>query len=366
MKIFYAVQATGNGHISRASEILPYLQEYGEVHVFLSGSNYGLKTDLPVVYKSKGISLFYDHSTGSIDIAKTIKSISPRKLLSEARHLPLSQYDLIINDFEPLTSLACKLKGIDCIHFGHQASFKSSKVPRPAKRSAIGEWVLKNYAYGTRSIGLHFDNYDEGIYSPIIKDTILQTEPVDKGYITVYLGQYADDVLIKQFHLIKGFQFHLFTSAATQPITSENVKIFPINKKMFSQSMLESHGVITGGGFETPAEALLLRKKLLVIPMKGQYEQQCNAAALQQMGVMSIAEMDDYFPVHFNKWMHKDTLIDFKIHQNTEQIIQQLFIRSTEAKNEKMNYDLRRFTENQQLMILKDHLSEGWNANAMS
>jgi hypothetical protein len=32
--------------------------------------------------------------------------------------------------------------------------------------------------------------------------------------------------------------------------------------------------------FETPAEALFLGKKLLVIPMTGQYEQECNAAAL--------------------------------------------------------------------------------------
>ena len=36
MKIFYAVQATGNGHISRAIEILPYLRKYGEVDIFLS------------------------------------------------------------------------------------------------------------------------------------------------------------------------------------------------------------------------------------------------------------------------------------------------------------------------------------------
>jgi len=57
MKIFYAVQATGNGHISRATELVPLLQKYGEVDVFLSGSNYSLKTILPVAYRSKGLSL---------------------------------------------------------------------------------------------------------------------------------------------------------------------------------------------------------------------------------------------------------------------------------------------------------------------
>ena len=56
MKIFYAVQATGNGHISRAIEILPILKKYGDVDVFLSGSNHSLKNDLPISYRSKGMS----------------------------------------------------------------------------------------------------------------------------------------------------------------------------------------------------------------------------------------------------------------------------------------------------------------------
>ena len=61
MKIFYAVQATGNGHISRAAELVPLLQKYGEVDVFLSGSNYSLKSNLPIDYRSKGLSLVYNN-----------------------------------------------------------------------------------------------------------------------------------------------------------------------------------------------------------------------------------------------------------------------------------------------------------------
>ena len=49
--------------------------------------------------------------------------------------------------------------------------------------------------------------------------------------------------------------------------------------------MLSSKGVLCGAGFETPAEALFLRKKLFVIPMKSQLEQHYNAAALKNLGV---------------------------------------------------------------------------------
>ena len=31
MKILYALQATGNGHIARAEELLPYLQKKAEI-----------------------------------------------------------------------------------------------------------------------------------------------------------------------------------------------------------------------------------------------------------------------------------------------------------------------------------------------
>ena len=58
-----------------------------------------------------------------------------------------------------------------------------------------------------------------------------------------------------------------------------------MNKTLFNQSLIHCTGIITGGGFETPAEALHLGKKLMAIPIRGQYEQQCNAAALKEMGV---------------------------------------------------------------------------------
>jgi hypothetical protein len=48
--------------------------------------------------------------------------------------------------------------------------------------------------------------------------------------------------------------------------------------------MINATGVLCGAGFETPAEAIYLRKKLLVVPMKNQYEQQCNGIAVEENG----------------------------------------------------------------------------------
>jgi uncharacterized protein (TIGR00661 family) len=66
--------------------------------------------------------------------------------------------------------------------------------------------------------------------------------------------------------------------------------------------MINCEGIITGAGFETPAEALFLGKKLMVIPIKGQYEQKCNAAAMKPFGVTVVSEIDSKFKKHFEKW----------------------------------------------------------------
>ncbi len=108
MKIFYAIQGTGNGHLSRAEQLYPYLKKYGEVDFFLSGSNAQLNTPLPIKYRSKGISMQYK-STGGLDYSSIAKSLS-FKLYNEAKSLPIDNYDLIINDFEFITSLSCSLK----------------------------------------------------------------------------------------------------------------------------------------------------------------------------------------------------------------------------------------------------------------
>ena len=135
MKILYAVQATGNGHISRAMELLPFLESYGSVDIFLSGANSTLPLDRPVKYRSKGLCIFYNRN-GGLSYLDTVRNFSPLRMMKEVRDLPVEKYDLVLNDFESITSMACALKKIPSVNFGHQASFKSEKTPRPSKRGS--------------------------------------------------------------------------------------------------------------------------------------------------------------------------------------------------------------------------------------
>ena len=319
MKILYAVQATGNGHISRAMELLPYLQQYGEVDIFLSGANSSLDFSFPIKYRSKGLSLFYT-CIGNLDYAKTVLALSPLRLRKEVKDLPVEKYDLVLNDFECITAMACAIKKIPSVNFGHQASFYSSNTPRPKEKSKVAEWILKNYARASFYVGLHFQQYDNFIFPPVIKKEINKSQPTDKGFFAVYLPSYCENILEKYFHPLAPTLFYIFSWQTKKIKRSGNITFIPVDKNLFNEALVNCSGIITGAGFETPAEALKLEKKLMVIPIKGQYEQQCNAAALEQMGIKKIEGLDDDFKDHFEEWAGSKP-VKISYDHSTEEIV---------------------------------------------
>lgn len=303
MKILYSVQATGNGHISRATELWPELSKHGQVDILLSGSNCDLQTNMPVRYRTKGLSLFYN-CTGGLDYWQILKGIQPWRIRQEIRDLPVEKYDLIINDYDYITSAACSRKGIPSVHIGHQASFQSAKVPRPEVKSFMGELILKNFVKATCYTGIHFKKYDDFISPAIVRKEILQAKEINKDHITVYLPSWNEEQLTRIFSQLKRFTFHIFCRSSKTIRKENNILFLPVNKMLFSNSLIECAGIVTGGGFETPAEALHLGKRILSIPIRGQYEQQCNAAALKQLGAYMITQPDEHFYREFYTWIN--------------------------------------------------------------
>jgi uncharacterized protein (TIGR00661 family) len=303
MKIFYAVQATGNGHISRAMTLLPYLQQYGEVDIFLSGDNAHLPLNGPVKYRSKGISLFYN-CTGGLDYWEITRKLNPVRVRREIRDLPVEKYDLVLNDFDYITSAACARKKIPSVHFGHQASFLSDLTPRPAKKSTAGEWILTRFVKAAWHTGYHFEKYDTGIFQPVVKKEILEAVPVNENHITIYLPSWCEPQLTELFRKFPDHRFQLF-SRETRVIREEkNIQFMPVDRELFTRSMIGCKGIICGAGFETPAEAIHLGKKIMAIPIAGQYEQQCNAAGLETLGIRCLPAIDQSFEEHFNSWIN--------------------------------------------------------------
>ena len=121
MKILYAIQGTGNGHLSRARDIIPILQKDHEVDILISGTQADIELPFPVKYKFKGLSFIFGKN-GGVDILETYKKSNLRVFILEINCLPVQIYDLVINDFEPVSAWACFQKNKKCISLSHQAA----------------------------------------------------------------------------------------------------------------------------------------------------------------------------------------------------------------------------------------------------
>jgi uncharacterized protein (TIGR00661 family) len=284
MNILYAIQGTGNGHLSRAVDIIPELQKYGKLDLFVSGAQAEVVLPYPVKYKSKGLS-FYFGKQGGINFLKTFQNNSSKDVIKEIKNFPVEKYDLVINDFEPITAWACRKKEVPIIGLGHQAALLSKKSPRPKFVDPFGEWMLKNYAPTKKYVGFHFDEYDKNIFTPVVRTAIREADVKDHGHYTIYLPAYDDKKLVQLLLKISKVRWHIFSKHTKKPYHVGRISVYPVSGHDFIESVVTSTGVLCGSGFETPAEVLHLNKKLLVVPMKSQYEQHCNAAALKKLGV---------------------------------------------------------------------------------
>lgn len=328
MNILYAIQGTGNGHLSRAIDIVPELKKYGNLDLFVSGAQAEIVLPFPIKYKSKGLS-FYFGKSGGINFLKTFQKNSSKDVIKEIRNFPVEKYDLVVNDFEPITAWACKKKEIKCVSLSHQSALLSNKSPRPKLIDPFGEWMLKNYAPVKKYIGFHFEEYDKNIFTPVIRTAIREAKVKDLGHYTVYLPAYDDKKLVQRLLKIRKTKWHIFSKHTKSAYHVGGISVYPISGADFVESVVTSTGVMCGAGFETPAEVLHLNKKLLVVPMKSQYEQHCNAAALKKLGVPVLKKVKKRYIKKIEQWIEESKPLNISFPDVTAKAVEQLFKKYT-------------------------------------
>jgi uncharacterized protein (TIGR00661 family) len=323
MKILYAIQGTGNGHLSRAVDIVPELRKFGQVDLFVSGAQAEVGLPFPVKYKSKGLS-FYFGKSGGINFYKTFKLNSSHDFIKEVSDFPVQKYDVVVNDFEPISAWACRKKEIRCVGLSHQSALLSAHSPRPKFVDPFGEWMIRNYAPVKKYVGFHFEEYDKNIFTPVIRKVIRDAKPRDEGHYTVYLPAFDDKKLVKLFLKFPKVKWRIFSKHTKTPYHVGRISVYPVSGVDFVESVIAATGVLCGAGFETPAEVLHLNKKLMVVPMKSQYEQHCNAAALKKLGVPLLKRLKKKSLRKIEKWLDGGNELDIAFPDITGDAVEKL------------------------------------------
>lgn len=160
MKILYAIQGTGNGHVTRAREIVPLLRKNHDI-------------------------------------------------------------DILISDFEPVSSWACYFAGKPCVSVSHQAAVINKKSPKAGNFDPIGKTILRSYAPSASQYGFHFKPYDTNIFSPVIRSEIRLKKSSDSGHYTVYLPAYDDGRIVKILSMVEDIEWQVFSKHNKQSFRKE-------------------------------------------------------------------------------------------------------------------------------------------------
>lgn len=324
MKVLYAIQGTGNGHIARASEIVPALRNRVQTDVLISGMHTELELDFAVKFRCSGLGFKFGKK-GGIDFLNTWRGSDLSAFLKEIKEIDLSSYDLVISDFEPVSAWAAKKQHVPCVGLSNQGALLDTKVVKGHdKKHRLAKSLLRNYAPVDINYGFHYTSSGGFIHTPVIRKRVREAVVADHGHITVYLPFFNDKKILKALSFFREKKWVVFSKHSKAAYRHRNIYIYPIDLKRFTEEMATASGVLCGAGFSTTSEAIYLGKKLLVVPMKNQYEQLCNARALQELGVDSIPNMKKKHRDCIKEWLDDETAVHMPYPDTTQQVVDKI------------------------------------------
>jgi len=334
MKILYGINATGNGHISRARIIIAELKKRGhDISCIISGRNddslYDIEEFKPFVLK-KGFT--FSKKDGKIKYLRTLFNIDLIQFVKDIKSID-EQFDLVITDFEPVSAYFSRIKNIPAFGIGHQYSFYKN-IPMTVKMRFTR--ILFPYIYTPikNVIPSHFSHFNQYILPPFLSKIITnhKLKANSKDNVLVYLAWEELEKMIALLNQIKEKHFIYYCDIQNQKVV-KNVTLKPFSENGFKNDLIENKYLITNAGFQLPAEALFVGKKILCKPLDGQPEQEHNAKILNDLGYATISKTIDINSI--NNWLHssKKIKIDFPNPLN-------LIIDIIENKNKDFSYEI--------------------------
>lgn len=299
MRLLYGVQATGNGHISRARALQRALAPYNvQIDFLFSGRPASQLFEMSAfgAYQwRRGLS--FVSRAGAISHWQTLRQADLRQLWQDICQLETRRYDLVLTDFEPVTAWAARRQGTPTVAIGHQYALNA---PAPLLGMDWGQRVLlRNFAPARQHIGLHWHHFGQPrqpgkLVLPPIVDLPGHAAPSNLGPVLVYLPFEAPSDILQWLSPLQDYQFRIY-GVGEQYSATRHLEFCPPAVAAFKQDLAQASAVISNAGFELISEALQLGKRILVKPLQGQPEQRSNALALQQL---QLAEATDRLDSH--------------------------------------------------------------------
>lgn len=300
-KIIYAVAGEGFGHSSRSHLIGQRLIDSGHDVIF-AGSNKSLfyLRDYFGDRVKEIFGLSFDYKDGRIHPIRTIKKNIFRLPTGDKinRKLFRGLYkkfepDLIVSDFEPFSAWWALRHNVPFFSIDHEHVLTHCKLinPRQCGFSRITAYMVTRcyYVSATSYIIITFfkapiKKRSAVIAPPVLRPKVLSLKAHRGDYIVLYTTTGRNEEQIKE--LLGRFGSQKFLIYGFDKSAEDGNCIF---KKRSTEDFLTdvagSRGVVATAGFSLISECMYLKKKMLLLPLEGQYEQFINAYYVQSLGL---------------------------------------------------------------------------------
>ncbi|MEM4336645.1 MAG: glycosyltransferase family protein [Candidatus Woesearchaeota archaeon] len=298
-RILYTVNGEGMGHAVRSSVVIEYLKQKNHDIVVVSG---GRAFD----FLSKRFSDVYDIECYNI-VYKNNRAMNIDTLFLNAKKFPKIivknfnrlfsvmikfKPDIIITDFEPFSNFISKFFGIPVIAIDNISIINKARIKSPPNEISsfltavfVTKTLVKidadKYIIPTFFYPKLKDSQKCVFVSPVIREEILRIKTSKKKHILVYQTSPSNKELLKT---LKRIRYKFIVYGFDKEKTEKNIVFKKFNEKRFIKDLATSKGVIVNGGFSVISEALYLKKPILSIPIRNQFEQILNANYVKMLG----------------------------------------------------------------------------------
>lgn len=292
----------GRGHATRVKAIVEGLRQQHQLILFASGQAYEMlaplyhHTDVQV-RQLEGLSFCY-REDGRLDYFRTCRESIfqwlgfPARIEALKRQMLVERPMLVITDFEPILPRAAEQLGIPYLSIDHQhflSAYDLGALP----------WRLRWYAWlMSMTIRMFYGSQLRTIisafYFPPLKknarntfqvgtlmgEDVLSLEPRNDGFMLVYLRR---EVPRRVLRALRDLGIPVRIYGLGQRKSEQNLEFLEIDRAGFIEDLARCQALLCTAGNQLVGEALFLGKPILVVPERGNWEQEVNGFFLSEM-----------------------------------------------------------------------------------
>jgi uncharacterized protein (TIGR00661 family) len=311
MRILYGVVGEGMGHAMRSRVVLDELIKRHDVQVVVSGRAYDyLKqraSEHLAVKKIWGYSIVYEDNevqnfkTLLANVKGAVKGW-PANVRAYFDVVEKFQPDVVISDFESWSYLFAKnhllpvlsvdnMQIIDrCTHApeileGHETEFRIAKTEIKPKVAGAFHYLITTFFYP------QIRKPRTTLAPSILRPQILAAARGQGDHLLVYQTSTSNTAL-PEILARSGRECRIYglRRDLKEDVVEGNLRYRPFSEDGFIDDLRTARGVVAGGGFTLMGEAVYLRRPMLAIPVRKQFEQVLNARYLEAEGYGLAAE----------------------------------------------------------------------------